>query len=297
MSEAVTAPPRTAAAGPPGVARPAAAGVAAAAALVRRARAGRSPDSPGGGDRAAAAGCLPARAAPPAGRAQQPLCPRHGGTARPATATSCCSACASALPPRLAPALIGRAETARWPGGRSTRRCTTPGSPSCSWSGCARPGTRRRRCASSADPASDDPGRAGAAAADRRAVQLLARLRRHVHPEALPPGRARAPTPTWSCRWRWPAQGCPRVPAPVGLVRGPTRPGGEPYVLGVLQPFLHGAADGWAAGAARAGRGRRLHRRGARAGPGHRRGAHRAGRGPAHGRPGPRRRPGRWRRR
>ncbi|MFD8301425.1 maltokinase [Streptomyces sp. NPDC059690] len=38
-------------------------------------------------------------------------------------------------------------------------------------------------------------------------------------------------------------EGCPRVPAPTAWVRAEL--GGEPYVLGVLQPFLQGASDGW----------------------------------------------------
>ncbi|MCI3273211.1 maltokinase N-terminal cap-like domain-containing protein [Streptomyces cylindrosporus] len=36
---------------------------------------------------------------------------------------------------------------------------------------------------------------------------------------------------------------CPRVPAPTAWLRAELA--GEPYVLGVLQPFLQGAADGW----------------------------------------------------
>ena len=49
-------------------------------------------------------------------------------------------------------------------------------------------------------------------------------------------------------------EGCPRVPAPVAWIRadaaGTTDPGAElnaedSYVLGVLQPFVRGAADGW----------------------------------------------------
>ncbi|MEU9734952.1 maltokinase [Streptomyces sp. NPDC048002] len=38
-------------------------------------------------------------------------------------------------------------------------------------------------------------------------------------------------------------EGCPRVPAPTAWIRA--EQGGEPYVLGVLQPFLQGASDGW----------------------------------------------------
>ncbi|MEU3527318.1 maltokinase [Streptomyces sp. NPDC038707] len=38
-------------------------------------------------------------------------------------------------------------------------------------------------------------------------------------------------------------EGCPRVPAPTGWLRA--EPGGEPYVLAVLQPYVSGAGDGW----------------------------------------------------
>lgn len=38
-------------------------------------------------------------------------------------------------------------------------------------------------------------------------------------------------------------ESCPRVPAPAGWLRAEL--GGEPYTLGVLQPFVQGASDGW----------------------------------------------------
>ncbi|NEC02050.1 maltokinase N-terminal cap-like domain-containing protein, partial [Streptomyces anulatus] len=49
-------------------------------------------------------------------------------------------------------------------------------------------------------------------------------------------------------------EGCERVPAPVAWFEA--APGPEPLTLGVLQPFLHGARDGWqlALGALAAGR-------------------------------------------
>ncbi|WP_282702494.1 maltokinase [Streptomyces sp. CC219B] len=41
-------------------------------------------------------------------------------------------------------------------------------------------------------------------------------------------------------------EGCPRVPPPTAWIQGDfDGAGGEPYVLGVLQPFVQGAADGW----------------------------------------------------
>ncbi|MFF8724855.1 maltokinase [Streptomyces sp. NPDC015171] len=38
-------------------------------------------------------------------------------------------------------------------------------------------------------------------------------------------------------------EGCPRVPPPTGWLHADTA--GEPYVLAVLQPFVSGASDGW----------------------------------------------------
>ncbi|MFC4504196.1 MULTISPECIES: maltokinase N-terminal cap-like domain-containing protein [Streptomyces] len=38
-------------------------------------------------------------------------------------------------------------------------------------------------------------------------------------------------------------EGCPRVPAPTAWMEGDVQ--GETYVLGVLQPYLQGATDGW----------------------------------------------------
>ncbi|CAM5705197.1 hypothetical protein SVIOM74S_00542 [Streptomyces violarus] len=53
-------------------------------------------------------------------------------------------------------------------------------------------------------------------------------------------------------------EGCPRVPAPTAwmvadvdptadpvISQGPADLAGQPYVLGVLQPFVQGASDGW----------------------------------------------------
>ncbi|WP_340376125.1 phosphotransferase [Streptomyces sp. SS7] len=41
-------------------------------------------------------------------------------------------------------------------------------------------------------------------------------------------------------------EGCPRVPAPTAwLEMDPEDGAGEPYVLGVLQPYVQGATDGW----------------------------------------------------
>ena len=62
-------------------------------------------------------------------------------------------------------------------------------------------------------------------------------------------------------------QGCGRVPAPVAWFRT-THP--QEATLGVLQPFLPDASDGWALALQRARRRRRLHRAGPRAGAGHR---------------------------
>ncbi|MFH9677756.1 maltokinase [Streptomyces sp. NPDC017405] len=61
-------------------------------------------------------------------------------------------------------------------------------------------------------------------------LKLLRRVLPGVNPDLeLPLALARA--------------GCPRVPAPAGWLRA--EPAGEPYVLAVLQPYVSGAGDGW----------------------------------------------------
>ncbi|WP_055494887.1 hypothetical protein [Streptomyces sp. TP-A0356] len=40
-------------------------------------------------------------------------------------------------------------------------------------------------------------------------------------------------------------EGCPRVPAPAGWLRADLDGLDDPYVLGVLQPYVRGATDGW----------------------------------------------------
>ncbi|MPY64939.1 maltokinase N-terminal cap-like domain-containing protein [Streptomyces spongiae] len=40
-------------------------------------------------------------------------------------------------------------------------------------------------------------------------------------------------------------EGCPRVPAPAGWMTADLTSSDDSYVLGVLQPFVQGAADGW----------------------------------------------------
>ncbi|MFJ4688166.1 maltokinase [Streptomyces sp. NPDC088789] len=65
---------------------------------------------------------------------------------------------------------------------------------------------------------------------DTLILKLLRRVAPGIHPDLeLPLALAR--------------EGCARVPAPTGWIRAEL--GAEPYVLGVLQPYLPGAGDGW----------------------------------------------------
>ena len=228
----------------------------------------------------------PARTGPAAagaGAGGQPAC------RIPATATNSSSACARELPPRLAPALIGHVDArARSPGSRSTKRCTTPACPGCCSRRCgcrARVGALRfERDPRMEIAAGPRPARAG-----RRAVQLLAGLRGHVHPEALPPHRAR----------RQPRPGAAAGAGPRGLRAGArarrlvpgsrtTDAADDVNVLGrapALPARARRTAGSWPCGARRrAG----LHRRGAGARPRHRRGARALGPRPADRHAGPR---------
>ncbi|CAM5619104.1 maltokinase [Streptomyces californicus] len=145
----------------------------------------------------------------------------------------------ASMPPTLASALIGRVERASSPAGPSTTRCTIRGWPICCWN-------------VSADPAPS---------ARCRFERGAPRFRRGSPPGCWTPNSptprwstgtrtssrssdasSRAPTPTWSCRSPWPARGATGCRPPSAWFEAP---GAGPLTLGVLQPFLHGARDGW----------------------------------------------------
>ncbi|CAM5538181.1 Maltokinase OS=Streptomyces tendae OX=1932 GN=GUR47_13675 PE=3 SV=1 [Streptomyces tendae] len=187
-----------------------------------------------------------------------------------------------ALPPRLAPALIGHV-TEGPAAGRTAYDALYDTRPAEALLEALR--TRARVGGLRFERAPGQDIRTGLVPRpdDRRAVELVGRVRRYVHPQAAAADRAR----------RQSRPGAAAGPGPRGLPPGAGTGGmgmvadlaGRSWVLGVLQPYLQGAADGLGAGAARAGQGRGLRHRGPGARAGHRRGAH--GAGPLRCRPSP----------
>ena len=199
------------------------------------------------------------------------------------TATSCCSASATALPPRLAPALIGH--VAQGPlAGRTVFDALYDPRPAEVLLEALRTRARIGTLRFERDPGQEIRVGAGPAPADGASsriprvvygdtfiLKLLRRVVPGVNPDLeLPLALAR--------------EGCPRVPAPtawlqadLGGARAATartrtspRPGRAPALSAGCRGRL-------GAGAARAGQGRGLRRRGPGAGAGHGRGARGAG--------------------
>ncbi len=250
----------------------------AAAALVRGQRAPRHRVLPGGGHRTAAthgeAGPVPpAGACPPAAHPRQLPAPR-GLLPAPHRRARGAAAPARARADRTRrPGTARRADAVRRPVRHPARR-TAPGGP-------AHPGPHRRT-ALRPGPAPGDPRRAGTPDDDRRAVQLVDRLWRYVHPEAVAQDRAR----------HQPRPRAAAGPGPGGLPPGARTDrmaaggAGRRLVCARRAPAVRTGRFGrLGARAAGAGQGRGLHRRGPLAGAGHRRGAHRAGPRAAHGHP------------
>lgn len=187
------------------------------------------------------------------------------------------------LPPALAPALIGHAVGGPLDGLTVHEALYDPGWPGCCWNGCGHP-DGSGNCASAANPRSGSPA-GWPPAVHRRAVQHLRHLRRYVHPEALPAGGPRPQPRPGTVAGAGPG----RLTAgggPGGMVRGRGDVRGTRHAGGTatVPARRHGRLGPGPAG----GRHRdRLHRRGARPGPGHRRGAPGAGPRPAHRRTAP----------
>ncbi|WP_329270708.1 maltokinase N-terminal cap-like domain-containing protein [Streptomyces sp. NBC_01451] len=162
-----------------------------------------------------------------------------------------------ALPPRLAPALIGHVDQGPL-AGRTVYDALYDARPAAVLLEAMR--TRARIGALRFDRDGDDSGGEGGIPAglvarmvtaeqsnssivygDTFILKLLRRVMPGVNPDLeLPLALAR--------------EGCPRVPAPVAWIHtdtaGTTDPDAKPnaedsYVLGVLQPFVRGATDGW----------------------------------------------------
>ncbi|WP_432140066.1 maltokinase N-terminal cap-like domain-containing protein [Streptomyces sp. bgisy154] len=146
-----------------------------------------------------------------------------------------------ALPPRLAPALIGHATTGPL-AGRTLYDALYDARPAGLLLEALRTGARIGALRCERDPAQEiRPGlvpRLGTAEQSNSSVvygdtfilKLFRRVVPGINPDLeLPLALAR--------------EGCTRVPPPTAWLRAEL--GGEAYVLGVLQPYVRGAVDGW----------------------------------------------------
>ncbi|MET7704314.1 MULTISPECIES: maltokinase N-terminal cap-like domain-containing protein [unclassified Streptomyces] len=177
-------------------------------------------------------------------RAHQPPTPAQGALSHPADCYQLLIGVREALPPRLAPALIGHLKEGPLagrtvyealhdprPGGVLLEALRTQ-----SRIGALRfEGDRQREIRSDLVPrlVTSEQSNSSLVYGDTFILKLLRRIVPGINPDLeLPLALAR--------------QGCPRVPAPAAWLRAEVEDtGDETYVLGVLQPFLQGAADGW----------------------------------------------------
>ncbi|MEU1536461.1 maltokinase N-terminal cap-like domain-containing protein [Streptomyces fagopyri] len=181
-------------------------------------------------------------------RAHQPATPAQGATARQGDCYQLLIGVREALPPRLAPALIGHVEEGPLAGRTVYEALHDPRPADVLLEALrtrARVGElrfecdRRERIRGGLAPrlVTSEQSNSSLVYGDTFILKLLRRVVPGVNPDLeLPRMLAR--------------EGCPRVPAPaawmtadIGDARSPA--GGESYVLGVLQPFVRGAADGW----------------------------------------------------
>ncbi|MGW2523842.1 maltokinase N-terminal cap-like domain-containing protein [Streptomyces sp. NPDC001617] len=146
-----------------------------------------------------------------------------------------------ALPPRLAPALIGHVEEGPL-AGRTVYEALHDARPAEVLLEALRTGTRIGALRFEREAGQEirsglvprmvtaEQSNSSVVFGDTFILKLLRRVVPGVNPDLeLPLALAR--------------QGCPRVPAPTAWLQEELDE--EPYVLGVLQPFLQGASDGW----------------------------------------------------
>ncbi|MFI2431091.1 maltokinase [Streptomyces sp. NPDC018693] len=146
-----------------------------------------------------------------------------------------------ALPPRLAPALIGHA-TAGPLAGRTLYDALYDARPAGLLLEALRTGARIGALRCERDPGQEiraglvprlgtaEQSNSSVIYGDTFILKLFRRVVPGVNPDLeLPLALAH--------------EGCARVPPPTAWIRAEL--GGEPYVLGVLQPYLRGAVDGW----------------------------------------------------
>ncbi|MFF9204744.1 maltokinase [Streptomyces sp. NPDC014986] len=182
-------------------------------------------------------------------RAHQSLQPGHSGQEQPGDCYQLLIGVREALPPRLAPALIGH--VSRGPlAGQTVYEALHDTRPAELLLEALRTRARIGGLRFERDPRREirpglvprlmtaEQSNTSVVYGDTFILKLLRRIVPGVNPDLeLPLALAR--------------EGCPRVPPPTAwLVADPDDapdppPPAEPYVLGVLQPFVQGATDGW----------------------------------------------------
>lgn len=183
-------------------------------------------------------------------RAHQPFAPGQGAAAQPGDCYQLLIGVREALPPRLAPALIGHVEEGPLAGSTVYEALHDP-RPADVLLEALRARARIGELRFERDHRQEIRGglvprlvtaeqsNSSVIYGDTFILKLLRRIVPGVNPDLeLPLMLARE------------GEGCPRVPAPTAWmtadIRDPQSPGGdETYVLGVLQPFVQGATDGW----------------------------------------------------
>ncbi|MFF1813239.1 maltokinase [Streptomyces sp. NPDC058251] len=174
-------------------------------------------------------------------RAHQPLTPAQGAVTHPGDCYQLLIGVREALPPRLAPALIGHLEEGPL-AGRTVYEALYDPRPADVLLEALRTRARigelrfeRDRHQEIRDDlvprlVTSEQSNSSIVYGDTFILKLLRRIVPGINPDLeLPLTLAR--------------EGCARVPAPTGWLV--TDLGEETYVLGVLQPFVRGAADGW----------------------------------------------------
>ena len=179
-------------------------------------------------------------------RAHQPLVPSQGAQAHPGDCYQLLLGVRETLPPRLAPALIGHVEEGPLAGRTVYEGLHDPRLADVLLEALrsqARVGELRCERDMRCDiPEGLVPRLATAEQSNSSLVYgdtFILKLFRRVVPGANPD----LELPLTLSR-----ENCPRVPAPVAWMVADLGRAGDPdghHVLGVLQPFLHGAADGW----------------------------------------------------
>ncbi|MFE9683019.1 maltokinase [Streptomyces sp. NPDC002701] len=177
-------------------------------------------------------------------RAHQPVVPTQGAPTHPGDCYQLLLGVREALPPRLAPALIGH--PARGPlAGRTVYEALHDPRPADVLLEALREQAHIGELRFERDTRQEIRGdlvprlvtaeqsNSSLVYGDTFILKLLRRIVPGVNPDLeLPLALSR--------------EGCPRVPAPAGWMLSDQADGaGDPYVLGVLQPFLQGASDGW----------------------------------------------------